>query len=96
MIYNIPLRAKDYAVSYSLPLVFVGLHIDYHLPQTESSLMRVEAFLKLWVWFRIGLLLCPFSKIIVVDSSLWPMTCLAIGSQPNNNARYGFYFVSGS
>lgn len=42
-----------------------------------------------------SLILCPFSRAIVLGFLLESMTCLATGSCPNNDAkyRYGFHFV---
>lgn len=36
------------------------------------------------------LILCPFSRIIIVISSLEPMTCMSIGSLSNNGTMYLF------
>lgn len=41
----------------------------------------------------IDLVLFPFSRKIVGSSSLGPMTCLAVGSCPNDGARYEFPLV---
>lgn len=39
---------------------------------------------------ELSLILCPFSRIIIVISSLEPMTCMSIGSWSNNGTIYGF------
>lgn len=36
------------------------------------------------------LILCPFSRIIIVISTLEPMTCMSIGSLSNNGTIYWF------
>lgn len=39
---------------------------------------------------ELGLILFPFSRIIIVIPSLEPMTCMPIGSWSNNGTMHGF------
>lgn len=41
----------------------------------------------------LNLILHPFCNIIVIGCSLVPMTCLTIGSWPNNGARIECYLM---
>lgn len=43
--------------------------------------------------FVIDLILCQFSKILAIGSSLNPMVCLSIGSKMNNGTNHGFHPV---
>ena len=40
---------------------------------------------------RVGLQLDKFNRIIVIDTFLRPMICLAIFSQLSNGVKYGFH-----
>jgi hypothetical protein len=42
---------------------------------------------------RVGLQLDKFNRIIVIDTFLRPMICLAIFSQLSNGVKYGFHFI---
>lgn len=58
--------------------------------------MRIERYM-VYVYndklLGAGLILCPFRRIIVMDSPIWPMIYIASGSYLNNGASVGFYLM---
>ena len=71
-------------------------HLDFCHPLREVSLMRVERW---WIYgykdksLGASLILCLFSRMMVVGSPLGPVTFLATDFSFHNGARYGFHLV---
>lgn len=73
-----------------------SLHLDFCHPLREVSLMRVEIW---WIYgykdksLGASLILCLFSRMMVVGSPLGPVTFLATDFSFHKGARYGFHLV---
>lgn len=75
----VPFQDEDSAISSSLYVDELGVHINHHLLQKEASLMRIKRCTN--TSLGDGLISCPSSRIILLGYPLgYPLTYLPTNS----------------
>lgn len=85
----------DHSLLFSVPSLVIGLCVNWYLLKIEVS-VRVKHILVYGIMIchlRIVLILCPFSKIIVMCSFLGSITCLDPDYLLYYGIRYEFHLM---